>query len=322
MRLKQQLRDTLSLNGMSAAELARKSGVSKQTICDWMSGSGTRSLVLLKKVANTLNLSLDELCFGTARNPSKADHRNSHVGIELHATVDFSGRIRNVNSGLKEALAWELSSLISRPLIELSHFSDWHRTTARFQQLSRTGDLFSFDSHILTKDGKLIWLDWNAVVSHAHGLVHCYGHDVTDILPQSFNLRPTVKLRRALDLALSVSRLISTPHHAQIKLDIPEEITVPCCFEIAAAGILGLLNCHDRWTSISAEERDEKIYLQLYSSGNSKPVIPAVAESLIESHLGELQVRASRGEAVLEVCFPLYCEKWKRYPRDSRGSTK
>jgi transcriptional regulator with XRE-family HTH domain len=64
LRLKSQLRAHLEHQGISASQLSRKSGVSKQTISYWLNGGSPRHLEQVKQVANALCTSVDELCFG------------------------------------------------------------------------------------------------------------------------------------------------------------------------------------------------------------------------------------------------------------------
>ena len=64
MKLKTQLRTLLKLKGINAAELSRQSGVPKQSISDWLGGTMPRNIAHVKKVADALNVTVDELCFG------------------------------------------------------------------------------------------------------------------------------------------------------------------------------------------------------------------------------------------------------------------
>lgn len=64
LNLKSQLKTHLAHRGISAAQLARISGVPKQTISYWLGGGAPRKLEQLRKVAETLNTTIDELCFG------------------------------------------------------------------------------------------------------------------------------------------------------------------------------------------------------------------------------------------------------------------
>ena len=49
---------------MSAAALARKSGVPKQNISQWLAGVEPKKLSQVKAVASALGTSVDNLCFG------------------------------------------------------------------------------------------------------------------------------------------------------------------------------------------------------------------------------------------------------------------
>ena len=64
MNLKSQLQFYLGESGTTAAELARKSGVSKQVLSQWLSGAEPRKLDQVKRVAAALGTSVDNLCFG------------------------------------------------------------------------------------------------------------------------------------------------------------------------------------------------------------------------------------------------------------------
>ncbi|MGZ3766152.1 MAG: helix-turn-helix domain-containing protein [Mucilaginibacter sp.] len=67
MNLKAQLTFYLELRNMTAAELSRKSGVSKQVISQWLSGAQPKKLEQVKKVASVLGTSIDHLCFGSGK---------------------------------------------------------------------------------------------------------------------------------------------------------------------------------------------------------------------------------------------------------------
>lgn len=64
MNLKRQLRFYLEVRGMTAAELARRSGVSKQVLSSWLAGSEPKKIGQVKKVCSTLGVSLDHLVYG------------------------------------------------------------------------------------------------------------------------------------------------------------------------------------------------------------------------------------------------------------------
>src|SRR3989338_10735419 len=67
MNLKSQLKLYLELRGMTAAEVSRKSGVSKQVLSLWLTGSSPKNIEQVKKVAAVLGTSVDHLCFGEGK---------------------------------------------------------------------------------------------------------------------------------------------------------------------------------------------------------------------------------------------------------------
>lgn len=65
MNLKDQLKKYLELRGMTAAELSRRSGVSKQVLSVWLAGAAPKNLAQVKLVSEVLRVSVDHLCFGS-----------------------------------------------------------------------------------------------------------------------------------------------------------------------------------------------------------------------------------------------------------------
>lgn len=65
MNLKSQLSHYIELRNMTAAELSRKSKVSKQVISQWLGGAQPKKLTQLKDVALVLDTTIDHLCFGS-----------------------------------------------------------------------------------------------------------------------------------------------------------------------------------------------------------------------------------------------------------------
>ena len=87
MNLKNQLKHYLKEHGISASELSRKTGISKQSISDWLAGVHPRDLGKLKRVADELGITVDHLLFGqgseiqTVVNLAESDQRGWTSGI-------------------------------------------------------------------------------------------------------------------------------------------------------------------------------------------------------------------------------------------------
>jgi len=64
LNLKNQLRAYLEALDITAAQLARKSGVNKSVLSDWLTGVKPRDIEHVQKVAAALGTTVDDLCFG------------------------------------------------------------------------------------------------------------------------------------------------------------------------------------------------------------------------------------------------------------------
>jgi transcriptional regulator with XRE-family HTH domain len=79
VNLKNQLKIYLEKRDITAAQLAKKAGVSKQVISLWLNGGSPRKVDQIKLVADALGTTVDHLCFGTgvqsnARQPQEFDY--------------------------------------------------------------------------------------------------------------------------------------------------------------------------------------------------------------------------------------------------------
>ncbi len=63
MRLKENLKIILKQRDLTASQLARGADVPKQSIGEWLNGSTPKDIAKVKRVADYLELSFDQLCF-------------------------------------------------------------------------------------------------------------------------------------------------------------------------------------------------------------------------------------------------------------------
>ena len=64
LKLRRILPSLLKKQGITAAQLSRKSNVPKSVISDWIAGSHPRNLLQVMRVATSLGVTLEMLCFG------------------------------------------------------------------------------------------------------------------------------------------------------------------------------------------------------------------------------------------------------------------
>lgn len=97
VNLKRQLQFYLDKHDMSASQLARKAGVPKSSISDWLAGSNPRDVRQVKRVADVFNVSIDNLMFGDGEDADavKASALDMLVGEQWVGGL-FEVRIRRV----------------------------------------------------------------------------------------------------------------------------------------------------------------------------------------------------------------------------------
>ncbi|HLE00240.1 MAG TPA: PAS domain-containing protein [Bdellovibrionota bacterium] len=190
LQLKNQLKSLLNVRALTATQLARRSGVPKQTISNWLSGVPPRGISQLKQIAMSLNISLDELCFGKT-NASELNSRNSSV-FEMNVlssrttfyVVGFDGYIKSLTPSLKSHCGWAVEERLARPLMEFVHFEDRLRLhvqlTKHIQERKVIKDL---EHRILCKDGGMKWINWNALVSLHDRAIFVLSEDVSHYYP-------------------------------------------------------------------------------------------------------------------------------------------
>lgn len=96
--LRKELQRRMTAQGMSAAQLARRTGIAKQVLSDWLAGAMPRSITQVKAVAIVLGVTVDQLCFG---DPQAEAAEAPTQGVWL--TGVFEGRIRLVGDATSEA---------------------------------------------------------------------------------------------------------------------------------------------------------------------------------------------------------------------------
>ena len=78
--LKDQLQYFLRARGMTASALARRAGVPKQSLSDWLAGASPRKIDHLKRVSQVLGVTIDHLCFGKGEPPESQS--STHPSLE------------------------------------------------------------------------------------------------------------------------------------------------------------------------------------------------------------------------------------------------
>lgn len=84
IRLSEILKATLAERGMGVPTLAKRTGISRQTIANWIDGQKPQNIEQVKAVADYLGMTLDEICFGVIKPKKTILEEHKH---EINAGV-------------------------------------------------------------------------------------------------------------------------------------------------------------------------------------------------------------------------------------------
>jgi PAS domain S-box-containing protein len=309
--LKNQLRFLLRVRGISASELARRAGVPKQTISVWLHGIIPKSIPQLRRVADALNVSLDDLCYGETAAPPRAPAgdpatargaplpgREAVDALELFRVLLPSGFQCDLSPNWEAAMGWPLADLTSRTVLEFVHFADrqraWLQMTRNFQGIPTV----NFDNRFLCRSGRIRWLRWNAVASLEQARCYCVARDVSADYP------PEADLPSRMPVTTLVEDAVETVHRTQgagaftFRVQaVPSSMQVECRPARISMGILALVNeCaalaaragRQRLIEVRVREDRRKLQFDLAIPGSTESPLLRLSRLAFQEHGGDV----------------------------------
>ena len=85
--LKDILREQMKEKGVGVTVLAKKSGISRKTIENWLAGQKPQNVEQLKTIAEFFGLTVDEICFGPSLKSQPADTALEQHRDEINAGI-------------------------------------------------------------------------------------------------------------------------------------------------------------------------------------------------------------------------------------------
>jgi len=141
---KRQLKTFLHERKLTAAEVARRTGVPKQTLSDWLAGTQPRNIEYVRRVAEELNVTTTQLFFGDTQ-PKEGvqeltESRERLVALtSMQRYFDFlfgsssalmyvldlrTGYPSILSQSWEQALGWPRSDLMKKQWLDLVHPED------------------------------------------------------------------------------------------------------------------------------------------------------------------------------------------------------
>ena len=142
------------------------------------------------------------------------------LSIDPICVADFNGYFRDVNSSWSRILGWSKEELLSIPWFSFVHPEDTAATEAIAHNLKQGKAVKDFRNRHVGKDGRVRWLEWNAIPDVDEGLVYAVARDVTE----QIKAHETIKLNEERLHSLLTLSQMGAVRDAEIRTYALEEI--------------------------------------------------------------------------------------------------
>ena len=99
---------------------------------------------------------------------------------DFFCIANTEGYFEMVNFSFSKILGCHQNEIISKKFIDFVHPDDITDTLKAFDQLKSDAALNHFINRYLTKDGELLWFEWNATLNPSNGKLYCVARDITE----------------------------------------------------------------------------------------------------------------------------------------------
>lgn len=123
---------------------------------------------------------------------------------DLVCIANLEGYFTIVNPAFSELLGFSEKELLSKPFVSFTHPDDVYKTVDEVALMNREGkSTVKFENRYITKDGRIVFLEWNTTVDETSNTIFAIARDVTDKKKTEEKLKRSEKL---LNEAQSLSK--------------------------------------------------------------------------------------------------------------------
>lgn len=98
---------------------------------------------------------------------------------DILCIASFDGYWKRINPSLSSTLGYSDEELTSRPITSFVHPEDKLVTDQSRENLTKKEPLINFENRYITKDGKIVWLEWTSMPVEDEGLIYAIAKNIT-----------------------------------------------------------------------------------------------------------------------------------------------
>jgi len=129
---------------------------------------------LLEGIARQLGTAIDRLQAEAER------ARIYDMSRDMIGSAGFDGYFKDLNPAWERVTGYTPEELMAKPFIEFVHPDDVERTNAEAAKMAEGAESLNFTNRYQTKDGGIVWLQWNAVPDYETETIYFVTRDITE----------------------------------------------------------------------------------------------------------------------------------------------
>ncbi|MFL5355095.1 ATP-binding protein [Archangium sp.] len=134
----------------------------------------------LEDLAAWVEVELNALTLREARIALARQERFFALSVDMLCIAGLDGTLRQLSQAWSRTLGYSERELLATPLLQLVHEEDRLATAAWLERGARGELLPWFEHRCRARDGSWHWLQWNATVNPAEGILYGVARDVTE----------------------------------------------------------------------------------------------------------------------------------------------
>jgi PAS domain S-box-containing protein len=128
------------------------------------------------------------------------------LSVDMLGIMDYNGTLIKLNPAWERTIGYTEGELLGESLYDLIHPEDREAAIARIQRFEDEDALLvNFDYRFICKDGREIWLAWNAVPHLEDDLIYFVARDITERKHMDVELRLRNQAIESNDSAISIA---------------------------------------------------------------------------------------------------------------------
>ena len=155
------------------------------TIIKWVACSG----FALRKNGNVIGISGTVEKISEKYGDSESLNQFFEISIDLHCIANDEGYFLKISPSWSKLLGYSDAELCSQPFVNFVHPDDRIQTVYETNELAESRPVSRFQNRYITKDGKVVYLNWSSKRDPVSGLFFSTARNVTneEHLKQSLN---------------------------------------------------------------------------------------------------------------------------------------